>query len=108
MRFVSITDIDKQMLEAGFKNHTSHVVCPHLYSVLLSSESQQIKDIASIYKVRTRTIYDWMNKWERHGIMGLLTKRGQGRPPILSINVPEVVEIVKKNATSCSKSSKNL
>ena len=108
MRFITITELEHQTLMEGYKNHPSHSVRRRFHGLLLSSQGKPVKEIASIFGVRTRTIYDWMNKWETQGVAGILTKPGQGRPSILSVKDSTIVDLVKKNSTACAQSSKNL
>ncbi len=100
MRYIEITTLEKEMLSEGYKKHPSHSVRRRFHGILLSSQGKQVKEIASVFEVRTRTIYDWMNNWESHGVLGLLTKPGQGRPPILSKEDSELVALVKKKRLS--------
>ena len=108
MKFIKITALEKEMLIEGYKNHPSHTVRRRFQGILLNSQGKQAKELASIYEVRTRTIYDWMNKWNKHGVLGILTKPGQGRPTILSSNNKELVDLIKKNIGACPKLTKNL
>jgi len=98
MRYVEATELEQQTLLEGYKNHPSHTVRRRFQAILLSSQRKPVKEIASIFQIRTRTIYTWIDKWELGGVAGLFTKPGQGRPPLLDITNQEVVELVKKNS----------
>lgn len=97
MKFINLTDLEKATLIEGYKNHSKPSTRCRFQAILLNSEGWQVKDIAAILKVRTRTIYTWTNNWEEKGLVGLLTRPGQGRPPIISIDNEQIVELVKKN-----------
>jgi len=105
---MQITEIEQEMLSQGYKNHRSHSVRCRFKAILLSSQGKQVKDIASIFEVRTRTIYQWMDNWEKDGLLGLLTKPGQGRPPILSLTDSDLVELVKKKTAQHARSLKKI
>lgn len=108
MRFIKYTELEVETLKEGYKNHCSHSVRRRFHAMLLNTKGKQVKELASIFQVRTRTIYEWMNRWDKNGCIGLLTRLGQGRPSILSISNKELVELVKKNEKICSKSPTNL
>ncbi len=102
MRCIEFTKLEVETLKEGYKNHPSHSVRRRFHAMLLNTEGKKVKELASIFQVRTRTIYEWMNRWDNNGCMGLLTKLGQGRPCILSITDKALVELVKKNERTSS------
>lgn len=108
MRFIEYTESEIETLKEGYKNHSSHTVRCRFHAMLLNTEGKEAKELASIFQVRTRTIYEWMNRWDGNGCIGLLTRLGQGRPRILSIENKVLVDLVKKNERTRSKSSTNL
>jgi len=81
MRFIEVTTLEQEILMEGYKNHPSHAVRRRFHALYLSSKREKVKAIASLLEVRTRTIYKWMDDWETSGVLGILTKPGQGRPP---------------------------
>ena len=105
MRYISATNLEKETLLEGYQNHSKSSTRRRFHALLLSAEGRQVKDIASILKTRTRTIYTWMNNWERYGIAGLLTRRGQGRKAKLNINDIELVKKVKKKPENTPEAS---
>jgi transposase len=79
MLYVSaLSPEEKSTLEEGFRNHPKPYFRNRCKSILLSSEGFQVKDIAKIYKTRTRTIYAWLHRYESFGIMGLSIYSGRG------------------------------
>jgi transposase len=102
MRFIKFTKLEVETLQEGYGNHSSHSVRRRFHAILLNTEGKEAKELASIFQVRTRTIYEWMNRWDTSGCMGLLTQSGQGRPRILSIINKALVELVKKNERTSS------
>ena len=96
MKYISLTGEEKTTLEEAYKNHEKHHVRQRCKALLLNNEGKKIPLIASLFSIRTRTIYTWINKWEEVGLRGLMIKPGQGRPPMLKIDNIEIVEEVKK------------
>jgi transposase len=69
---------EKSTLEEGFCNHPKPYFRNRCKSILLSSEGFKVKDIAKIFKTRTRTIYTWIHRYKTFGIMGLSIYSGRG------------------------------
>ena len=74
------------------------------YEVLLSDAGYKVKEIAKLHKVRTRTIYIWINKWESIGIVGLMIWKGRGVKGKLdhldSEQIEQVKEVVQDDPSS--------
>ena len=100
MRQVELTKSEEMTLEEGFKNHPKAHVRKRFHALLLSHKGWKVKDIAKLYDVRTRTIYSWMNKWEKVGVTELYIKNGRGLKPTLDILDDNIIEIVKKKHKS--------
>lgn len=96
MRYIQLNSTERSTLEAGHKNHKKAHARQRFQALLLSDEGWQVKAIARLCHVRTRTIYTWMDRWEDMGIVGLMGLPGQGEKPKLSIKDKGLVEIVKK------------
>lgn len=97
MRTIVLTSEEEQTLNEGFKHHPKFHVRKRFHTMLLSARGWKVKNIASLYKTRTRTIYTWMDRWEKEGVCGLYIKAGRGLKPTLDQSVEEVVELVKKS-----------
>jgi len=96
MRKIDLSSSEFLMLSSGLKHHPKAHVRNRFQALLLSNEGWKIKDIAKLLKVRTRTIYTWMDNWNKDGVCGLFISTGRGRKPLLNINNVELVELVKK------------
>jgi len=108
MRYSKLTMDERETLEEGYKNHLKSHVRQRFKAILLSDDGWQVKDIAEIFKVRTRTIYTWMDRWESFGIAGLMILSGRGMKPSLPIEDEIIVETVKKKAATCARNLKQL
>lgn len=96
MRKIKLDKFEEITLSECVKNHKKHHVRQRCQAMLLSNESWSVPIISSLLKTRTRTIYSWMNNWEKEGIVGLFIKQGRGRKSSLNIEDKEIVELVKK------------
>ncbi len=77
-KITHLTQEEKQTLEEGYRNSSKAHFRNRCHSILMSYEGYKVKEIARIYKVRTRTIYTWFDNWEAHGISGLIMAKGRG------------------------------
>lgn len=96
MRYITLTESEEILLLDGFKHHPRHHFRKRCQALLLSNEKTQVKLIAQVLKVRTRTIYTWMDNWEAKGIEGLEIKKGRGKKARLIVLDKDLTELVKK------------
>jgi len=103
---------EKETLEEGYRNHSKAHFRNRCHSILLSNEGYEISIIAALYKVRTRTIYTWFNRWEQGGISGLIMVKGRGIKAKLDNlskeELEEVKEVIKEDPQSLKIVCKNL
>lgn len=105
MLYIStLPEEEKWTLEEGKKNAKKPYFRDRCQCILLSSEGFEVKDLASIYRTRTRTIYDWLHRYEKDGFLGLKIKDGRGlKAPLKSLTqeqVDDIKEQVKLNPQS--------
>ena len=81
----------KESLETCYKTSSNHSLRHRCKIVLLYSEGYSVKNIASIMDTNTMSVYKWLKRFQTSGILGLHTKTGQGRPPILQQEHLEIV-----------------
>ncbi len=91
-----LTPEEEQTLEQGIKNHSKHHFRQRCQALLLSARGMQVKEIAFLNSNRTRTIYTWMERWNKMGIAGLAILPGRGLKPLLSEQSEELVGLIKK------------
>ena len=98
-RFIQLTEEETITLQEGIKNGTAHLFRQRCHCLILSSEGYEVKDLAEVLGVSANTIYDWLNRWEKKGVVGLKDKAGRGRKPILTIaDFAQVKRRVQENA----------
>jgi len=79
MRYIqALTDDEKTTLNECQKNHKKSHVRNRSHALILSGEGKRISYLSNLFKVRTRTIYEWFNRWESAGIVGVMLKPGRG------------------------------
>jgi transposase len=47
--------------------------------LILVSQGIKNEQLLEIFKVSYKTIYNWLNRWESEGMLGLYNKPGRGR-----------------------------
>jgi transposase len=98
-KFIELTQVEKITLQEGEKNGKARAFRQRCHCLRLSSEGYEVKELASIFRVSEISIYAWLKRWERGGIVGLSDKTGRGRKPILKAEDLAVVkEKVQANA----------
>ena len=96
MRYVQLTEKAEKTLRYEYANNLKHYFRQRCQALLLSNDGVSVPQIAKLLKTRTRTIYEWMNRWESRGLSGLYILDGRGRKPTLSSRDESLVQKVKK------------
>ena len=100
MRYIQLTEKEEKMLSYEYANNLKHYFRQRCQALLLSNEGVSVPQIAKLLKTRTRTIYEWMNRWESKGLSGLYIIDGRGRKATLSSTDESLVKKVKKKRGS--------
>jgi transposase len=93
-RVIILTEDNRQILEKGYQTGKSHAFRKRCHVILLKSEKRSSEEVSTILKMSELTVNTWLNRYEAEGILGLHTKKGRGRKPIL--NVETDTEVVKE------------
>ncbi|AMR28971.1 hypothetical protein A0257_18945 [Hymenobacter psoromatis] len=93
---LNLPEEEKKTLEADKQNSKKSYFREHFQCILLSSAGFEVKELALIYKTRTRTIYDWLHRYEQEGFLGLKIKAGRGLKAPLKDLMPEQVDDLKE------------
>jgi transposase len=59
--------------------------------IILFEQGFSLVQLTQIFRVSEKTIYNWLMKWERLGLVGLYNQKGRGRKPKLSTEEKEQV-----------------
>ena len=88
MRYRTLTEEEKATLQE-MKNATrSKILLPRIECILLSHQGMRVKAPSAYLEVVPKTIYEWMDLWEKDGISGILPKGGSGSKKKLSNIAP--------------------
>ena len=99
MRFISKLNYETHsLLKRFYSSSKNHETRQKAQCILLSSEGFKIKQLVLIFDVHLNTIYNWMDGWNKDGILSIYHKKGQGRKPLLE-NIPqnEIKDLVTEN-----------
>jgi len=97
MRNIKLTISEHQTLLEGYKNHPKAHFRLRCHALILSNEGMSVKSIMKITKTRSRTIYTWMDRWERMGVIGLTILQGRGIKATLSDKDKDLIALIKKS-----------
>lgn len=90
-----LTQEEKVTLMEAYRNGKKVQFRNHCHAILLSQEGYKVSAISALYKVRSRTVYTWFNRWESNGISGLIPRKGRGVKAMLDSLTKEQIEQVK-------------
>lgn len=80
MRFISRLGYETQkLLKTIGKRSKYYQVRNRAICILLSYEGYEINQIMKILKISRNTTYNWLNNWEKYGLIGLYSVKGKGR-----------------------------
>ena len=91
----NLTEQELITLDQGYKYGLKNDFRKRCHIILLSNRQISVKQISEILSLSSTSIYKTFNKWEDHGISGLIRRKGQGRKPNLDVNNAMHVELVK-------------
>jgi transposase len=91
-----INPLSFKLLERIYRQSRHHQVRQRAHFLILASQGSKVEELMNIFNVSYKTIYNWLNRWESEGIIGLYNKPGRGRKKIFNIeqekNIKEWVE----------------
>ena len=91
---LSLSDIDKKELEEAHRNHKKPYIRDRCKCILLSFEGFSAKELARLFKVGTRTIYEWIHRYIRSGFKGLIIIPGRGLKALLNgLTIPQIATL---------------
>ena len=77
--FRDINPLSFKLLERIYRQSRHHQVRQRAHFLILASQQTQVKKLMEIFDISCRTVYNWLNRWEHEGIIGLYDKPGRGR-----------------------------
>jgi transposase len=88
---------EKLTLEAGFHHHKKAYFRKKCHIMLLHSEGWRPKALAQLYKVRTESIYDWLNAYKKDGFLSFYIEKGRGLTGAMSQLNTAQIAIVRQS-----------
>jgi transposase len=73
-----INPLSLKLLERIYCQSRHHQVRQRAHFIILASQGVKTKELMNIFQVSHKTIYNWLNRWESEGIIGLYNKSGRG------------------------------
>lgn len=74
-----INPLSFKLLERIYRQSRHNQVRQRAHFLILASQGVKTEKLRVIFKVSYKTIYNWLNRWESEGIVGLYNKPGRGR-----------------------------
>lgn len=109
-KVIDLTEAERTALEKGYRNIKAPIFSRRCHYILLKSQGKTSEEIADIFGVTRQPVDRWCNAYLEKGLLGLKTKSGQGRKPILDKLKDEAVikETVKKERQRLKKAKEIL
>jgi len=95
MRFVKLTEAELVTLREGHKNHLQFQFRNRCQCLILSHQGSTVAQLAKLFEISEITVYAWFDRWQKHGLVGLMNRPGRGRKAILSLQNSKHVKSVK-------------
>jgi transposase len=76
-----INPLSLKLIERIYRQSRHHQVRQRAHFLILACQGVKVEELMKIFSVSYRTIYNWMNRWESGGMVGLYNQRGRGRKP---------------------------
>lgn len=73
-----INPLSFKLLERIYCESRHHQVRQRAHFLILASQGVKIEELMKVFQVSYKTIYNWINRWELEGMVGLYNKPGKG------------------------------
>lgn len=91
-KIIQLTAEERQELENGYRNGSSHGFRARCQIVLLKSEKRTSVEITEILGGCEMAVNNWLKRYEKEGLKGLEVRAGRGRKAILQAKDLEMVK----------------
>ncbi|TBR56902.1 IS630 family transposase [Westiellopsis prolifica IICB1] len=88
----SIDPLSAKLLERIYRQSRYHDVRQRAHCLILASQGTKVEQLIEIFQVSSKTIYNWLNRWESSGMVGLYNKPGRGCKPTFSFAQKEQIK----------------
>ncbi|MHC5824286.1 MAG: IS630 family transposase [Nostoc sp.] len=76
-----INSLTAKLLERIHRQSRYHHVRQRAHCLMLASQGVKVEKLIEIFQVSCKTIYNWINRWDSDGLLGLYNKPGRGCKP---------------------------
>ncbi len=73
-----INPLSFKLLERIYRESRHHQVRQRAHLLILASQGVKGEELMKIFQFSYKTIYNWINRWESEGMVGLYNKPGRG------------------------------
>ncbi len=74
-----INPLSYQLLERIYRQSRHHQVRQRAHCLMLASQGVTPGELMRVFQVSYKTLYNWFNRWESEGMVGLYNKPGRGK-----------------------------
>lgn len=86
-----INPLSAKLLERIYRQSRHHQVRQRAHCLILASQGIKVEELIKIFKVSYKTLYNWFNRWESEGMVGLYNKPGRGCKPTFNFEQKEQI-----------------
>lgn len=97
IKIIELSKTERLKLEFGFREGISHCYRMRCLAVLLMSECLSSKDVGNRVGMTQISVNHWIRRYFQEGILGLKTRSGRGRKPIMGIQDKEAIRKAIEN-----------
>ncbi len=90
--FREINPLSAKLLERIYRQSRHHQVRQRAHCLVLASQGVKVEELIKIFQVSYKTIYNWFNRWESEGMVGLYNKPGRGSKPTFNSQQKERIK----------------
>ncbi|NJL64005.1 MAG: IS630 family transposase [Methylacidiphilales bacterium] len=87
-----INSLSAKLLERIYRQSRYHYVRQRAHCLILASQGTKVEKLVKIFQVSSKTIYNWLNRWESLGMVGLYNKPGRGCKPTFNFSQKEQIK----------------
>ena len=81
-----------------YRFHPNKQARLHAHGLLLLDQGYSFEEVAQILLRCQKSVYNWVNRWQNKGLVGLYDQVGRGRKPILDLKACLKVEAIVEQA----------
>ncbi|MGA0555697.1 helix-turn-helix domain-containing protein [Larkinella sp. VNQ87] len=92
----TLTPEQMELLRSTIKNTPNESLRKRCQCILYSYYGLPVSELITTFNVDRRSIYNWMNRWNKGGLTALEDRPGRGLKPKLNVHCQQQVEQVKQ------------